>query len=145
MEQIDLTTGSLNLSQLQNIFRIIPQEFDFIDEKDIIRWYSNNSERIFDREPSALNKHVLDVHPSKSADRIIKLLDQMHNGTVNEQVMVIPAKGKQIQISFYAVKDENEKYLGCIEVTQDVSHLVGKTKLGHMADLIKKRFSKGSS
>lgn len=138
MLPIELESGRLTIEQLNGIFRAIPQEFDFIDENDIVKWYSNNSMRLFGRDKSALNKHVLDVHPGKSNKRINKLLDQMHSGEISQQVMVIPAKGKQIQISFFAVRDDEGNYIGCIEVTQDVSHLVGKSKIGHFLNLIKK-------
>ncbi|MHC5250062.1 PAS domain-containing protein [Enterococcus sp. HY326] len=140
MSSIELETGKLTIDQLNGIFKVIPQEFDFIDENDIVRWYSNNSMRLFDRDKSALNKHVLDVHPGKSSSRITKLLEQMHSGEISQQIMVIPAKGKQIQISFFSVRDSENNYIGCIEVTQDVSHLVGKSKIGHFFNLIKKGF-----
>lgn len=139
MQMIDLETGKIDLDQLTGIFRVIPQEFDFIDENDIVRWYSNNNDRIFGREISSLNQHVLDVHPKHSANRIKKLLADMHSGNKTKVEMVIPAKGKQIQICFYAVYDHEGKYRGCIEVTQDVSHLVKQSRLGNLWKLITKR------
>lgn len=36
-ETVKLLSGSLTLTQLNAIFQTIPEEFDFIDEHDIVR------------------------------------------------------------------------------------------------------------
>lgn len=122
---IDLETGSLTLEQLQAIMRTINVEFDFIDKDNVTRWYSNNR-RFFSRELSDLNKDVFDVHPGKSADRIQSLLDAFASGEKDHFRLVVPSKGSVLQIEFHALYNPEGEYLGVIELSQDVGHLVGE-------------------
>ncbi len=138
MIPINLDTGQLTIDQLEAIFSVIPQELDFIDENDIVRWYSDNH-TIFSRQKDVLNKHVLEVHPKHSADRVKKVLAEMHSGTRDSIEMTIPAKGKQVHIAFYALHDAQGQYLGCIEVTEDVTEFVNSTKVSNFMKLLKKK------
>ncbi|MGO2695512.1 PAS domain-containing protein [Bavariicoccus seileri] len=137
-EKITFDTGSLTTRQLEAIFRTIEPEFDFIDDQDIVRWYSNNRERLFKREVSALGQHVLDVHPKHSAGRIKQLLADMHSGNKDYQTVTVPIRGKIMNMTFHAVRDDAGTYLGCIEVTQDVTRFSNKSWLGHVLQLFKK-------
>ncbi|MDA5388755.1 MULTISPECIES: PAS domain-containing protein [Loigolactobacillus] len=137
--KVNLTTGTLKLEQLNAIFKTIPQEFDFIDENDIVRWYSNNTNRLFARDTSKLNQHVLDVHPAHSAGRVKKVLAEMHNGERDSIQMTVPAKGKQIHIAFYALHNDSGDYIGCIEVTEDISEFTKSGKIGNLVKLLRNK------
>lgn len=139
MESIVLDSGSLSLTQLQSIFKSIPVEFDFIDDQDIVRWYSDNRNRIFARQKDALNKHVLDVHPAKSKQRIENLLKQMHGANPSPLSITVPVRKRLMNMSFYPVLDDSGTYLGCIEVTQDVGSYPRGSKLGHLWRTITKQ------
>lgn len=141
---VTLKTGQLSLEQLEGIFRVIEPEFDFIDDQDIVRWYSNNQNRIFKRESSALNKHVLEVHPKASAGRIKTLLQDMRSGEKEYWTITVPARGKLMNMTFHAVRDESGKYLGCIETTQDVSRFNGKNGIERFKNWLKKRKKDGT-
>lgn len=120
-ERINLAGGSLSLAELNAIFRTIPEEFDFIDDHDIVRWSSANKHRLFKRTDDDLGKNVLEVHPGHSQKRVQQVLDQMHSGKRGELSLIIHYHDRPINIAFYALHDENGNYLGCVEVTQDVS------------------------
>ncbi len=47
MNEIKLKGGHLSLPELNAIFTTIPQEFDVLDENDIVVWSSMNEHRIF--------------------------------------------------------------------------------------------------
>ena len=47
MNKIKLKGGHLSLPELNAIFTTIPQEFDVLDENDIVVWSSLNEHRIF--------------------------------------------------------------------------------------------------
>lgn len=137
MVEVSLNTGQLTTDQLNAIFQTIPQEFDFIDENDIIRWYSDNTARLFQRSKAALNQHVLDVHPKHSAHRVEAVLAQMHEGVRSSIEMIVPVHGKQVQICFYALHHADGRYLGCIEVTQDVTKLAKTTRIKNIWNLLR--------
>lgn len=134
---VELATGSLRLEQLNAIFATIDQEFDFIDENDIVRWYSNNSHRLFKRDPSKLNQHVLDVHPAHSAGRVKQVLAEMHDGATGKVAMTVPIRGKQVHMAFYALHNPAGDYVGCIEVTEDVTEYTKTTWIGNLLKLMK--------
>ncbi|ANK60904.1 PAS domain-containing protein [Loigolactobacillus backii] len=137
--KVNLASGTLKLEQLNAIFKTIPQEFDFIDENDIVRWYSNNTNRLFARDTSKLNQPVLAVHPAHSAGRVKKVLAEMHSGERDSIQMTVPAKGKQIHIAFYALHNDSGDYIGCIEVTEDVSEFTKSSKLGNLVRLLRNK------
>ncbi|WP_076460971.1 PAS domain-containing protein [Limosilactobacillus caccae] len=122
MTEINLKGGQLTRKQLNTIFETIPQEFDFIDENDIVRWSSANRHRIFKRTDDDLGKHVLEVHPGHSEGRVKQVLHDMHSGDRDSISITIIHHDKPINISFYALRDDDNNYVGCVEVTQDVSN-----------------------
>ncbi|MRN07613.1 hypothetical protein EAI26_09510 [Lactobacillus sp. 0.1XD8-4] len=121
MTEIKLKGGQLSLKQLNAIFKTIPVEFDFIDENDIVRWSSANKHRLFKRTDSDLGKHVLEVHPGHSQNHVKQVLHDMHSGDRDSINIMIKHHDHPVNIAFYALRDEDDHYLGCVEVTQDVS------------------------
>lgn len=117
-EEINLKGGHLSLTELNAIFTTIPQEFDVLDEKDIVVWSSMNQNRIFPRTEEDIGKTVFEVHPGHSQARVKAVLKQMHDGQRNSISINIHKNGQPLNISFYSLHDENGKYLGCVEVTQ---------------------------
>lgn len=120
-ERIQLAGGSLSLAELNAIFKTIPEEFDFIDDQDIVRWSSANRHRLFKRTDADLGKNVLEVHPGHSQQRVQQVLHQMHEGQRGQISLIIHYHHKPVNIAFYSLHDDDGKYLGCVEVTQDVS------------------------
>ena len=45
----------------------------------------------------------------------------MHSGDRDSISIMIKHHGQPVNIAFYALRDGQNKYLGCVEVTQDVS------------------------
>ena len=121
MTDINLKGGKLSIEQLNTIFETIPVEFDFIDENDIIRWSSANRHRLFKRTDADLGKHVLEVHPGHSQGHVKQVLHDMHTGDRDSISIMIKHHGQPVNIAFYALRNDQNKYLGCVEVTQDVS------------------------
>lgn len=121
MTDINLKGGQLTLKQLNTIFTTIPQEFDFIDENDIVRWSSANKHRLFKRTDDDLGKHVLEVHPGHSQERVKQVLHEMHSGDRDSISIMIKYHGKPVNIAFYALRNNDNNYVGCVEVTQDVT------------------------
>lgn len=139
MANIELKDGSLTAKQLNTIFETIPQEFDFIDENDIVRWSSANRHRLFKRTDDDLGKHVLEVHPGHSQGRVKQVLHDMHSGDRDSISIMIKYHGRPVNIAFYALRDEDNKYVGCVEVTQDVTD---KQQRGSLWRNIKAMFNK---
>lgn len=123
MEKVKLNGGELSLEELNAIFKTIPQEFDVLDENDVVVWSSMNKNRLFKRTEDDIGKTVFEVHPGHSQGRVKAVLKQMHDGKRGALSINIKKSGRPVNISFYSLHNEAGKYLGCIEVTQPTEKL----------------------
>ncbi|RVU70476.1 MULTISPECIES: PAS domain-containing protein [Lactobacillus] len=117
-EEIKLKGGHLGLAELNAIFTTIPQEFDVLDENDVVVWSSMNEHRLFPRTEKDIGKTVYEVHPGHSQGRVKAVLQQMHEGKRESISINIHKNNIPVNISFYSLHDDSGKYLGCVEVTQ---------------------------
>lgn len=46
----------------------------------------------------------------------------MHSGTRQSISLIIKYHNHPVNIAFYALRDDQNQYLGCVEVTQDVTN-----------------------
>lgn len=137
--EIKLKGGKLNLEMLNAIFETIPQEFDVLNENDIVVWSSMNKHRLFKRTEEDIGKTVYEVHPGHSQDRVKQVLQQMHDDKRGSLSLVIHHDGIPISISFYALHNDDGEYIGCIEVTQPVDkYQVKGSKWRNILNVLKK-------
>jgi DUF438 domain-containing protein len=125
---INFETGAIKASTLDSIIKLLPFEMGFCDADDIFRWYSNNPDRVHGRRNEAIGRPVLELHP-KAAHHVKKLLDDFRSGERDEWEFWFPkhnGQPGQIYQKFMAVRDENGKYLGCMDVTVNIDLFQGK-------------------
>jgi hypothetical protein len=116
-------TGSLSQQQLELVLNTIPLDLTFIDENDEVKYFSSPKNRFFPRSPAIIGRKVHKCHPPESVHIVEKILDAFKTGTKKEASFHIQMKGKFINIRYFAVRDENEKYLGTLEASQDVTEI----------------------
>ena len=139
-QQIKLDGGHLSLTELNAIFKTIPQEFDVLDANDIVVWSSMNQNRLFPRTEKDIGKTVFEVHPGHSQGRVKAVLKQMHDGKRNSISINITKNDQPVNISFYSLHDDNGKYLGCVEVTQPTpNYQIKGSKWRNFLNMIKKK------
>ena len=114
-----------NLSQdvFEAILNTLPVEISFVDENDVVRYFNKNGDRIFPRPRSVIGRRVHDCHPKKSVHLVDRLLGEMKDNKRDVAEFWIDLKGRIIYIRYFAVRDSNDKYLGCLEVTQDITEM----------------------
>ena len=125
---INFETGAIKASTLDSIIKLLPFEMGFCDANDIFRWYSNNPHRVHGRRKEAIGRPVLELHP-KVAPYVEKLLTDFHSGKRDEWEFWFPkhsGEPGQIYQKFMAVRDENGKYLGAMDVTINIDIFQGK-------------------
>jgi PAS domain S-box-containing protein len=108
---------------LELILDTLPVEFSFIDEEDVVRLFNKNGGRIFPRPRSVIGRRVQDCHPKKSIHKVQQILDEMKAGTRNVAEFWIDVKNMKVYIRYFAVRDKNGNYLGCLEVSQDITKM----------------------
>lgn len=129
---LNLGTGALSLEVVDLMLRHLPIDISFVDENDVVRYYSDSKERIFPRSPAAIGRNVKNCHPPKSVATVNRILDSFRAGTQNVAEFWIEMGGKFIHIRYIAVRDAGGTYRGCLEVTQDVGairSLTGQRRL----------------
>jgi DUF438 domain-containing protein len=118
---VDLGTGRLSVEQLDMMLRHLPIEISFVDADGYVRYYSETEERIFPRTPGAIGRHVENCHPPKSVHMVKEILQKFADGERDVAEFWIEMQGTFIHIRYFAVRNPEREYLGCLEVSQDVT------------------------
>ena len=116
-------TGDLSKEVLDALLETLPVEISFVDEDDTVRYFNKDGNRIFPRPPSVIGRKVQDCHPKKSLHLVNQLLDDFKNNRRNVAEFWIDLRDRKAYIRYFAVRDKAGKYLGCLEVTQDITDI----------------------
>ena len=116
-------TGDLRKEVLDALLETLPVEISFVDENDTVRYFNKDGNRIFPRPPSVIGRKVQDCHPKKSLHKVNQILDDFKNNRRDVAEFWIDLHGRKVYIRYFAVRDKNRKYLGCLEVTQDITDI----------------------
>ncbi len=122
-EAVQLPTGSLTLQQLLAIFRTLPVDLTFVDADDRVAFYSEGPDRIFARSRAILGRKVQHCHPPRSVHVVDQILDDFRSGRHSVAEFWIHFHGRFVHIRYFAVREESGRYLGTLEVTQDVTRI----------------------
>jgi DUF438 domain-containing protein len=120
---VSLDTGNLSLSQLEGILNILPVEVTFVDADDRVRYFSSQKERLFVRAKAAIGREVQQCHPQKSLHLVMQILEDFRSGARDNAEFWLPLAGRMVHVRFFAVRDRAGAYLGCLEVTQDITDI----------------------
>ncbi|MDO9537577.1 MAG: PAS domain-containing protein [Thermoplasmata archaeon] len=119
--------GKLPLEVLEAVLETLPIEFSVIDANDKVLAWNKHETRIFKRPEGVVGKDVHNCHPQKSVDKVEAILSEMKQGKMDSARFWIDlpiGPDKQLQkilIEYYALRDKEGKYLGCLEASQNVS------------------------
>jgi len=108
---------------IEAIFDTLPVDLTFVDDIDTVRYYSRGDERIFRRTPAVIGRKVPDCHPPQSLHKVEQVVSKLKSGQRNVAEFWIDLKGRKILIRYFAVRDKQGKFMGIIEVTQDITDL----------------------
>lgn len=120
---IRFETGIVSLKQLETLLNHLPVDLTFIDENDVVRYFSHGKERIFARTKAVIGRTVQNCHPPQSVHVVEELLRDFKSGKKDVEDFWIPFKDKFVYIRYFAVRDENGKYMGTLEFTQNVASI----------------------
>lgn len=114
-------TGEMSKEVMDAIMETIPVEITFIDSIDEVRYFKNGK-RIFPRPPSVIGRKVQDCRPKKSLHKVNQILEEFKNKSRDIEFW-IDHRGRNVYIRYFAVRDKNGKYLGAMEVSQDITDI----------------------
>ncbi len=122
---VPLDFGSLNSTQLNTLLNTLPIEITFVDENDTVQYFNNPKKMIFLRTKAVIGRKVQNCHPAKSLDIVTRVVQSFKSGKKDVAEFWIKMEGRMIFIRFFAVRNSDGKYLGTVEVVQDVTEIQG--------------------
>ena len=121
--EITFEIGSITKEELAALLNTLPVDITFVDKEDTVRYFSQSKERIFPRAKAVIGRQVQQCHPQKSVHAVIQILDDFRDGRRDIAEFWIQLKERLILIRYFAVRGKGGEYLGCLEVTQDITDL----------------------
>lgn len=118
---VKFQTGILSVEQLEAVMNHLPVDLTFIDENDVVRYFSHGKERIFARTKAVIGRTVQNCHPPQSVHVVNELLADFKSGKKDAEDFWIPIKDKFVYIRYFAVRSEDGRYLGTLEFTQNIA------------------------
>ena len=118
-----LDEGNIPSEIINLILKKIPLDISYVDENDIVRYYSATEDRIFPRSPGVIGRAVQNCHPPKSLHIVNNILESFKNKEKSSAEFWIKMKGRFIQIRYFPLYDKEGNYKGVIEVSQDVTDI----------------------
>ena len=122
-ETIVLPSGKFQPKELLALLNTLPIDMTFVDKDDKVKYFSQGKHRIFDRNRAILGRDVKLCHPPSSVDIVDRILHDFKSGKESHAPFWIQMGPKFIHIEYFALRDEKGEYLGCLEVSQDLSPL----------------------
>lgn len=119
---LQLDTGSLTNEQLEALLNTLPIEITFIDAEDTVCYFNKPKQVIFVRTKAIVGRKVQKCHPEKSLSTVIRIVESFKTGKKDIAEFWINLNARLIHIRFFAVRS-NRKYLGAVEVVQDVTDI----------------------
>lgn len=114
-------TGILSEQQLEAVLNHLPVDLTFIDENDVVLYFSHGKERIFARTKAVIGRTVQNCHPPQSVHVVNQLLEDFKSGKKDAEDFWIPFKDKFVLIRYFAVRSEAGEYMGTLEFTQNIA------------------------
>jgi len=117
---VQLPTGFLSVPELTRLLDTLPIDITFVGADDTVRYFSQGSERVFPRTKAIIGRNVKNCHPPASVHIVEGIINDFKSGKKDHEDFWIKLGDKFVYIRYFAVRDDAGKYLGVLEVTQDI-------------------------
>ena len=117
--EIVMPGGRLTIEQLIALLNTIPLEITFVDAENINRFFDEGP-KVFKRPLMALNREVFACHPPKIEPMVRQIIDDFRQGRRDFVEVWMEKGGRTMLVRYMAVRDKNGKYLGTLELVQDM-------------------------
>lgn len=120
---LDVATGKLTLEQINLLFRHLPVDLSYVDENELVAFYSDTPHRIFPRSANVIGREVKNCHPAKSVHVVEEIIEKFRSGEQSQAEFWINKPGLFIYVLYTAVRDDNGIFRGVLEMMQDCTHI----------------------
>ena len=122
-EKLNVTTGQLTLDQINLIYQHMPVDLSYVDENELVCFYTDTKHRVFPRSKNVIGRDVKNCHPKASVHIVEEIIKKFRSGEQDKAEFWINKPDLFIYIIYYAVRDENGKFRGVLEMMQDCTHI----------------------
>lgn len=120
---LDVTTGKLSLEQVNLIYKHLPIDISFVDENELVCFYSDTDHRIFPRSKNVIGRDVKNCHPRTSVHLVEEIIGKFRSGEQDSVDFWINKPGLFIYIYYVAVRDADGRFRGVLEMMQDCTRI----------------------
>ena len=122
-EKLNVSTGQLTLEQINLIYQHMPVDLSYVDENELVCFYTDTKHRVFPRSKNVIGRDVKNCHPKASVHIVEEIIKKFRSGEQDKAEFWINKPDLFIYIIYYAVRDENGKFRGVLEMMQDCTHI----------------------
>lgn len=120
---LDVAEGKLTLDQINLIFRHMPVDLSYVDENDLVKFYTDTEHRVFPRSSGVIGREVRNCHPPKSLYAVEEIIEKFRSGAQSKAEFWINKPDLFIYIVYVAVRDKDGTFRGVLEMMQDCTHI----------------------
>ena len=77
--ELDVTMGKMTLEQINLVFKHLPVDITYVDENEIVKFYSDTAHRIFPRSKNVIGRDVKNCHPRKSVHIVEEIIEKFRS------------------------------------------------------------------
>ena len=122
-EELDVATGKLSLERINLLFKHMPVDLSYVDENELVKFYSDTKHRIFPRSANVIGREVKNCHPAKSVHLVEEIIEKFRSGEQDKAEFWINKPDLFIYIIYTAVRDEQGNFKGVLEMMQDCTRI----------------------
>lgn len=120
---LDVATGKLTLEQINLIYQHMPVDISYVDEDEIVKFYTDTEHRIFPRSKNVIGRDVKNCHPRTSVHLVEEIIEKFRSGEQDTVDFWINKPGLFIYIYYVAVRDAQGRFRGVLEMMQDCTRI----------------------
>lgn len=121
--ELEMNTGKLTLEQVNLLLKHLPMDISFVDEQELVKFYSDTDHRIFPRSKNVIGRNVKNCHPRTSVHVVEEIIRKFRTGEQDHAEFWINKPGAFIYIYYAAIRDARGRFRGILEVMQDCTHI----------------------
>ena len=132
--EVKFDAGSMTPEEINALLNTVPFDMTFVDKHDKVKCFTQGKERIL----PARKRHrqgCPPLPPARQCGVVEGILSDFKSGKKDTEVFWIRLGDKFVLIRYFAVRNAEGKYLGTLEVTQDIKPI---TKLKGEKRLVSK-------
>ncbi|MDO5716153.1 MAG: PAS domain-containing protein, partial [Tissierellia bacterium] len=82
--ELDVSMGKLTLEQINLIYQHMPVDLSYVDENEIVKFYTDTKERVFPRSKNVIGRDVKNCHPRSSVHVVEEIVEKFRNNEESE-------------------------------------------------------------